>query len=172
MKEILSLLAEYNRTTNETLLTLLESDPKVLAEPTGSYYGSILGVLNHVLSSDVNWLRGFRDGQPAPVGLNDPALDVGEVVRGKQLFPSLEEYRSPRRDLDDLFVRFVAANDEDVFRAPIGLTRRGQVTSFPFGKVLMHVFNHQTHHRGAIAQILDAVGVENDFSNLHQMLLA
>lgn len=30
----------------------------------------------------------------------------------------------------------------------------------------MHFFNHQTHHRGQIAAVLDAAGIENDYSNL------
>ena len=31
---------------------------------------------------------------------------------------------------------------------------------------LDHVFNHQTHHRGQVSQILDEMGVAHDFSNL------
>jgi uncharacterized damage-inducible protein DinB len=28
------------------------------------------------------------------------------------------------------------------------------------------MFNHETHHRGQLAQVLDDRGVQNDFSNL------
>jgi uncharacterized damage-inducible protein DinB len=28
------------------------------------------------------------------------------------------------------------------------------------------MFNHQTHHRGQVAQVLDEHGIENDVSNL------
>ncbi len=32
--------------------------------------------------------------------------------------------------------------------------------------VFLHLFNHQTHHRGQISVLLDQLGVENDYSNL------
>jgi uncharacterized damage-inducible protein DinB len=30
--------------------------------------------------------------------------------------------------------------------------------------LLLHVFNHGTHHRGMIAAYLDLLGIENDYS--------
>jgi uncharacterized damage-inducible protein DinB len=32
--------------------------------------------------------------------------------------------------------------------------------------VLAHQFNHQTHHRGQIAVLLDQMGIENDYSGI------
>ena len=34
------------------------------------------------------------------------------------------------------------------------------------GGLILHMFNHQTHHRGMIALYLDILGKENDFSSL------
>jgi uncharacterized damage-inducible protein DinB len=33
-------------------------------------------------------------------------------------------------------------------------------------QALLHVFNHQTHHRGQVAQVLDEHGMENDVPNI------
>jgi uncharacterized damage-inducible protein DinB len=33
-------------------------------------------------------------------------------------------------------------------------------------QILMQMFNHQTHHRGSIAIILDKLGIENHFADL------
>jgi uncharacterized damage-inducible protein DinB len=33
-------------------------------------------------------------------------------------------------------------------------------------EILIHTFNHQTHHRGQISEILDENKIENDFSNM------
>ena len=38
------------------------------------------------------------------------------------------------------------------------------------GGLILHVFNHQTHHRGMISLYLDMLGKENDFSNLFVLL--
>jgi uncharacterized damage-inducible protein DinB len=39
-----------------------------------------------------------------------------------------------------------------------------------FGGLVLHVFNHETHHRGMIALYLDMLGKANDFSNLVHLL--
>ena len=35
-----------------------------------------------------------------------------------------------------------------------------------FGGLVMHVFNHETHHRGQVSLYLDLLGKQNDFSNI------
>ena len=30
----------------------------------------------------------------------------------------------------------------------------------------MHMFNHQTHHRGQVSLVLDQFGIENYYSNM------
>ncbi|MBN1801431.1 MAG: hypothetical protein JW891_07995 [Candidatus Lokiarchaeota archaeon] len=43
--------------------------------------------------------------------------------------------------------------------------KRGKVENITWC-FMMHLFNHQTHHMGGLAVILDQMGVKNDFSNL------
>ncbi len=50
-------------------------------------------------------------------------------------------------------------------------TPHGDAYSLPRWQCLLHMFNHQTHHRGQMAQILDEKGVENSYSNLFRYLL-
>ena len=58
MKELFGLLLKYNAQTNAEMIGILE---KLSAEQvTGdarSFYGSVLGLLNHILVSDVMWLN-------------------------------------------------------------------------------------------------------------------
>jgi uncharacterized damage-inducible protein DinB len=46
----------------------------------------------------------------------------------------------------------------------------GQEQSKNYGGLILHVLNHATHHRGMVALYLDMLGVENDFSNLTEIL--
>jgi hypothetical protein len=39
-----------------------------------------------------------------------------------------------------------------------------------FGLVVLHVFNHQTHHRGMVSIYLEEMGVQNDYSNIMDMI--
>ena len=173
MKDILKLMAEYNRTANTKLYSLLDdTEPSIIANESGSYFGGILGLLNHVLLSDLGWFAAFRDGNLDLPVLKSPVLDFEHPGWRKNLYGSLGDLRSHRECMDQLIIALAAETPEPLFLGNISVTHRsGQVRIFPFGKVLMHVFNHQTHHRGAVSQILDAQNVENDYSNLHELLL-
>lgn len=174
MKQILSLMAEYNGVANSKLYALLEeSDPEALTRESGSYYGNILGLTNHILVADLYWLRSFRDGNLDLPVLHSPVLDIEHPGWKVNLYHNLDELKTHRETTDDLFVEFVGSTPEELFDGPIEVTRgrRNRTTAFPFGKILMHVFNHQTHHRGAIAQILDRSAIENDYSNITPLLL-
>ena len=54
----------------------------------------------------------------------------------------------------------VAALDPPALDRPFTYrTMAGETKSFPLGSVLMHIFNHQTHHRGQIHGLLSATAV-------------
>ena len=38
------------------------------------------------------------------------------------------------------------------------------------GFLILHMFNHQTHHRGMISVYLDELKMNNDFSNIYDIL--
>jgi len=173
MKQILSLMAEYNGVANGQLYALLEkSDPEVLTRESGSYYGNILGLANHILVADLDWLRSYRDGNLDIPVLRSPVLDFEHPGWRKNLYHNFDELKTHRETTDALFVKFVGATPAELFDGPIEVTRgrRNRTIVFPFGKILMHLFNHQTHHRGAIAQILDQNDIENDYSNISRLL--
>jgi uncharacterized damage-inducible protein DinB len=174
MKDLLSLLAQYNRSANEQLFRILdEAGSEVINKESGSYFGSIMGLLNHILLSDLGWLTGFRDSD-----IDLPAFDSGVLTFAhpgwrENLYDDLTELKNHRVALDDLFCDFVDETDEKLFIGQIAITKpgRSQTMSFPFGKILLHVFNHQTHHRGAISHILDQNQVDNDYSNLMRLIM-
>ena len=88
----------------------------------------------------------------------------------KDLLVLMAEYN---RAADELIVNFISDAPDNLFDKTIEVSRPGkqQTRKFPFGKILMHLFNHQSHHRGAVSQILDQNDVENDYSNVMQLLV-
>jgi len=77
------------------------------------------------------------------------------------------QLRARRQSLDDLLVSFVDELGGKELEAVIDYRNsRGQRKRYIFWQALMHVFNHQTHHRGQVAEILDELGVSNDYSNI------
>jgi len=168
MKEVFELLAAYNTKTNQEMLGILEAqDPGLLSRPTGVYHGSLLGVLNHLLQADVLWLRRlahqFPELQPAAGQLPEFTLrGLKDVV-----WDSLPVFRPVREQVDGLWERAVRELPPE--RYPQKLEYRnikGQPQSKVVWRTLLHAFNHQTHHRGQVATLLDQAGVDNDYSNL------
>ena len=172
MKEILGLMADYNQTVNKDLFDLLqEQDESLLRASADSFFGNILGLLNHILVSDLGWLTAYRESNLDLPVLESTALDFEHPGFGRDLYDDLGELRAHRQAIDQLFIDLVGSTAESVFQGEIEVSRKEVTHTFPFGKVLMHLFNHQTHHRGAISQILDENNVKNDYSNLLRLLV-
>jgi len=161
-------LARYNRSANQQLLGhLAVLSASELVKPHGSYYGSIQGILDHAISSDINWLRRFRElfSSDEPL-LRSRLLPTG-TAWATYTFPHFDDYRRERAVVDAIFEDWVALADTSRFGEILAYTDfRGHPRRYYVRDALDHVFNHQTHHRGQISQILDAMGVANDFSNL------
>jgi uncharacterized damage-inducible protein DinB len=168
MQELFELLAEYNAQTNREMLGILEAQPAELASrQTGAYYGSILGTLNHVALADLTWLRRLARQFPE-LGFVGPALPVYKAQGLKDVvWDNLTVFRPVREGLDELLRRL--ARELPPARYPEVLeyrNLRGQEQRKITWRALLHMFNHQTHHRGQVAALLDQAGVQNDYSNL------
>ncbi len=172
MKEIYVLLAEYNAYVNGVLYELLEKvPPELVTRDSGSYYKSILGLLNHILSSDLNWLNRFRASPQGFRSLNAPGVDLDSAPLQKQPYTKLADWWKRRKQVDELYKSFAAELTDKVLPSELRYTdMRGQQQAFVISEVLLHAFNHQTHHRGQISQILDAAGVQHDYSNILTVL--
>ena len=65
MKELFQLLSKYNAQTNAEMMGVLEKLPaEQVTKDVGSFYGSILGLLNHILVSDVFGIKRFFKQYP------------------------------------------------------------------------------------------------------------
>lgn len=174
MKEIYSLLAEYNANANGILLGVLEkAPPELLTRDAGSWFGSILGVLNHVLRSDLGYLARIRASRPEIKSLAAPAANYDPQTAPKQLYDNFAGLAKRRRQVDEVFTLFAAELTDEALRREVRTTNpKGETESFALWEVLTQLFNHQTHHRGQISQILDAAKIEHDFSSVTAVVRA
>jgi uncharacterized damage-inducible protein DinB len=172
MKEILSVMARVNADADRKLYEVLASTPSDLIErPTGGYFQSILGSLNHVLVSELSWLGRLRGSKLGTAALQTPVLDFEHPGFGKPLITDFAALRKRQEQVDEVFRSYLDELDEKSLQAEVeqkdrqGVVRRQQV-----GHVLVHLLNHATHHRGQISQVLDENGIENDFSGILQAM--
>ncbi len=180
MKEILRLFAEYNIQTNRTLFEILEKlSPDQLNKDVGAFYHSILGMLNHQVMADVGWMTRLSALIPEleSVAKKIPEVhwkefsaklrETGGKFPAELPFPTLSSLKTVRFAIDDLLKEIVnVLTGSQLARMVTWKNFRGEEQTKTPWHILMHVFNHQTHHRGGIAVMLDILGIENDYSNL------
>lgn len=165
-------LARYNAKANETLYGLLAALPgEEFEKPHGSYFISIKGILSHLITADINWLRRFRENFGDMELFSHPRLAPAGHAWTVYEFVSLRELARDRVVVDGLYSRFATEAGLERFGEALAYAdSHGNPRRYVFRQILDHVFNHQTHHRGQVSQILDELGVEHDFSNILSVL--
>lgn len=156
-------LAEYNRRANNALAEILTANERIAAQSGTTWFGSILETLDHVVAADTIWLHRVPGGAsyvPEPFRRRPAVL-------GETLSDTVAGWYALRAPLDVSLERYCATITADRLAAEVRYTNsRGVVYRQPLHEVLLHVFNHQTHHRAQITVALDAAGIDNDVSNL------
>jgi uncharacterized damage-inducible protein DinB len=168
--DTIKLLARYNAHANlEMARVLARLDDGEWNRALGGYYPSIRSLCSHVFLADLAWLRRFATLRA--FGYAQHEIFAKNPSWGDLLFPTFRDYAGDREVLDERFAAFA----EEL--APEDLAQRLRYKNFkgvdqerPFGGLILHAFNHQTHHRGMIALYLDLLGKENDYSNLFAIL--
>ena len=155
------IMAEYNQWMNAKLYAAAAALPsEELRRERGAFFGSLLGTLNHIMAGDTLWLQRFAK-HPAGFPLLDPVRAITPPTSLTQsLFDDFTAMQAHRHRLDQVIVDWAASITEaDLdhlldYRNSRGENRR------PFFALLMHFFNHQTHHRGQATTLLSQAGVD------------
>ena len=167
-QKTLQLLANYNQHVNEEMFkSLSKLTFTQWKQELGGYYKSIEGLTSHIYLADFNWLKRFglvRDF----AYLEDPLFDQTiEWYSGAEIFSSIAEYDQKRRHLDQFFHRLADEITEADLNQHIRYKNwKGEDQNRVCGAMILHLFNHQTHHRGMISLCLEQLGFDNDFSSL------
>ena len=168
MKEILQLEAKYNDLTNKDMINILKTlDSDLLTKDFGLYYKSIIGTLNHLLIGDIMWIKRFINFCPeiSSIGESLPVLTIKDYKEIQ--WKTLAEFESDRYKTDNIIISVFDLISEDKYHKSFTYKNfRGEDQTKIAWKTFIHMFNHETHHRGQIAAVLDQLKVENDYSNL------
>lgn len=142
-------MAAYNRWANRRLYAAAAALPDDdYRRPAGAYFGGLHGTLNHLLAVDRNWMSRLEGSHAAQNKLD--AI----------LFDRLEDLRAAREREDERIVGHVAELSAAALAADFDYaTLKGAPQRQPRWEVLVHLFNHQTHHRGQAHAILTRLGV-------------
>ena len=169
MKEIIAALALYKKNVDESVLAIVEKlgEDKLLA-PSGAYFPTIYDQLKHVFGSDVSWIKRLKVAFPRSATLSKCRFADFDLQSLKAPFAEAgKRFFEDQREIDRDVLAFVAELDDVALAAPISYKNyKGADESHELWKILLHWFNHGSHHRGTISAQLDSLGVENDYSSL------
>ena len=163
-----NLMAEYNRWMNERMYEAAAGLPEAeLARDRGAFFGSILQTMNHIVVADCIWLHRFARQSDA-AGLRSELANVPQPVSlREEMAGSFGMLRERRRELDELIRRWTGSLTADQLRAPLAYQNMaGRSFARNFGHLVLHFFNHQTHHRGQASTLLFQAGVDVGVTDL------
>jgi uncharacterized damage-inducible protein DinB len=161
------LMATYNEWMNSRLYAACATLPAdVLAADRKAFFGSIIGTLNHLANGDLIWLARFARHPAAYQALADlPGPLPGSL--GAIRHPDLAALAAERRRIDAAILGMAGAVTEADFDHTLSYANsQGVVWERNFFALLMHFFNHQTHHRGQVTTLLSQEGVDVGVTDL------
>jgi uncharacterized damage-inducible protein DinB len=151
MKAQFEMMAAYNTWANVRLFDAAAqvSDAEYRRD-RGAFFGSLHGTLNHLLLGDLIWMHRFTGEGEEPAELAAILCD------------DLAALREARRAEDARIEAYI----RDLSPAALTGTLHYRTTRNPIDieqeltPLLLHFFNHQTHHRGQAHGLLTAIAGE------------
>ena len=131
-------LARYNRWANARLYAAaLDLSDQAYRLNVGVFFRSLHGTLNHLLLTDRLWLKRLT-GEGEHPGQLDAILFEGRM-----------ELTRARVAEDNRLIALIDSYDQVALNGVHSYkTTSGMPHSQPLADILLHLFNHQTHHRG------------------------
>jgi uncharacterized damage-inducible protein DinB len=153
-------LARYNTLANRRVYACCaDLDDAERCKPRLAYFGSIHGTLNHILVGDRIWMARFA-GRTAPSTGLDAVLFEDFAALHRERVEEDARIEAFARSVDDAYLnRSIAYRNNE-----------GRMFDDPTPLLLTHFFNHQTHHRGQIHDMLSQTPVPPPVLDLHRVL--
>ena len=153
-------LARYNTLANAKLYDAcaqLSEAERICTRP--AFFKSIHGTLNHIMVGDRIWLTRFKGGSIPSTGLN--AI----------LYEDFNALRTARMVQDEHIEAFAAGlTQEFLARSLQYVNNQGRQLDDPADLLVAHFFNHQTHHRGQIHDMLTQTNIAPPSLDIHRVI--
>lgn len=149
--EYCRVMTDYNLWMNERLFDLCRSiDDAERKSDKAAFFGSIHGTLNHILYGDLAFMSRFT-GIPAVV----PELGV-------DLYDDFDDLWQSRSSLDNRICEWSSTLTAGWLEEELTYTSKvdGITRTIPKWVLVVHMLNHQTHHRGQITTILSQMALD------------
>lgn len=168
LKNHFELLSIYNQWMNSKIYesaSLLSATD--LAKDRAAFFGSILGTLNHILVADTIWLKRFATHPSCMSSLQEVANLPNPTSLRQILFDDIGSLSEHRAWLDRQIISWIAELSEGDLDFVLNYRNtKGVSASKRYSSLVLHFFNHQTHHRGQVSALLSQAGVDVGVTDL------
>lgn len=170
-REDILLFASYNASMNTKLYAGAAGLPKeALTADRGAFFGSVIGTLNHIVAGDTIWLRRFM-AHPSDFRALKVMADIAAPTGLAHIYSNdLDALLIHRTRLDAIISALAAELLDSDLAQPLSYSNSRGAQRKNFGALLLHFFNHQTHHRGQVSTLLSQSGVDIGVTDLHDWI--
>lgn len=137
-------MARNNAWANHRLLkACAQLSPVELVAERTSFFPSIMATLNHILVVDWFYVDAMEGGTLGPKAWQD------ELPH-----PDFAGLRAAQTAVDQRLIKFCDMQDDARLAQPVHMHRADRVQIDRADRILLHVFEHQIHHRGQVHAML------------------
>ena len=151
------IMASYNQWMNQNLYAICTKIPDAeRKKDCGAFFKSIHGTLNHLLYGDRAWMGRFIE------------KSVSVRVIGQELYFDFAQLREQHNLTDHQIVEWSNNLSKEWLEKPFEYTSNvdGKTRILPAWVLAVHMFNHQTHHRGQLTTLLSQLGYDSGVTDL------
>ena len=161
--KIFKYFSQCNKYINTNMIKVLKENENIFNKKLNGHYKSINDILFHIYDVDLSWLNDLKSEIKSEIFEENVFKNFNENIEPINPYKILSDYEKDRLILDILIIDFINKLDEKDLIKFISYKNKEDKMVW---EILIHTFNHQTHHRGQISEILDENGIKNDFSNM------
>jgi uncharacterized damage-inducible protein DinB len=146
---VLRELFDYNYWANGRQLRACEAlDEEQFQRPVGGSFPSVRETLAHLVAVEWIWLQRWRREKPCAL------IPLEE-------FPTLAAVRERWAAVEREMRAHLAGLDDDTLSRPMTIINtRGEPWTYPLWRMIVHLLNHQSSHRGQVTTLLRMLGAE------------
>ncbi|GHU75764.1 damage-inducible protein DinB [Spirochaetia bacterium] len=155
--------SKFNKSINVTLIKIIKENDEIYNKRISGYYKNVNDILFHILDVDLLWISRIGEVVDSKIFDEEIFKNYDRHIEPINKYKTIAEFEKDRIILDELIIKFVdEVNEKDLDKKMLCNNNRTRKV----WELLLHTFNHQTHHRGQISEILDENGIKNDYSDM------
>jgi uncharacterized damage-inducible protein DinB len=161
-------MASYNEWMNVKLYEAARNltEEQLLADRK-AFFCSIFGTLNHLVVADTIWLKRFATHPAEYLALDEIRQTANPKSLDQLLFSDFQGLSEYRVWLDKIISEWGPTISESDLSHVLPYTNtKGIAMEKNFFSLIMHFFNHQTHHRGQVTTLLSQTGIDVGVTDL------